>query len=95
MQTLTLDDVKVKMMTSCALKVQRLGGKAKPLGCMSVGVSLVQRPSLFLVQASGFSSPLVGSQHLFIGILAPWRSNLIIPPYVPIHEAKSYNKENK
>jgi hypothetical protein len=88
-----MDGVKVKMMMSCALKGQRPGGKEKPSRSRSVRVSLVQHPSFFMVQASGFSFPLVRSQHPSIRLSPPWRSDLIIPPYVPAHREKSYIKK--
>jgi hypothetical protein len=37
--------------------------------------------------------PILGSQHPFGGILSPWRSELIISPYVPVHQARSCNNK--
>jgi hypothetical protein len=87
-----MDDIKVNMMMPCALKGQRPSGKVKPPGSRYFEVSLVKCPSFFLVQASGFPFPLVGSQHPSVGISTPWRSDLIIPPYVSVYRENSCSK---
>jgi hypothetical protein len=52
-----------------------------------------QHPSFFLVQVLDVSLPLDGVTTSICGILAPWRSELIIPPRVPVHQAKSCSND--
>jgi hypothetical protein len=69
---------------SWAFQGLRPGGKGTtPLGTRSAKLPLVERPPLSPVQSSDLSLPPVGSQHPSSGILAPWRSELIISPCVP------------
>jgi hypothetical protein len=52
----------------------------------SAKMPLVECPPLLQCKSSDLSLPLLGSQHPFGGILAPWRSEIIISPCVPTHK---------
>jgi len=62
-----------------------------PLGLGLLECLQGKHPFFFLVQLSNVFFPLARVTTSICGILAPWRSQLIIPPCVPIHWEKSCN----
>jgi hypothetical protein len=74
-------------MTSWAFQGHCPGGKGTTplgtglLGCLWWNILLFSDANPLLCL-----SPLLGSQHPFDGLSAPWRSKLIISPCVPIHK---------
>jgi hypothetical protein len=92
MQTLALDDVQGHNGDIMGSQRSTSRWKSKiPLGLGLPECLQGKHPSFFLVQVSDVSLPLAGVTTSICGISSPWRSELIIPPCVPVHRAKSYS----